>query len=131
METLSAATSDFALDTSIMALHTENKSWLEEIDFYKDELIFFQHLINAKKLKHHGTKRVQTLLTHLVSMNKFLVQDLDKEVTKHQKELNKLIDENKSDDQRHRDRHRVIAEKVRNFTRDYFGLKRKLFDLEK
>lgn len=131
METLSATTNDYALDSSIMALHSESRNWLEEISFYKDELVFFQNLISEKKLKHHGTKKVQELFSNLVKMNALLVQDLDKEVQKHQKDLEKLIEGKKSDDQVQRNRHRLIKDKFKNFTRDYFELKRKLFQLEK
>jgi hypothetical protein len=41
MELLTSQKMEYLLDASLQALHAESLEWIQEIDFWKDEMIFF------------------------------------------------------------------------------------------
>jgi hypothetical protein len=123
---------DYLLSTALDALHSESKSWNQEIDLWKDEMQFFQSLIRRRKIEHPDHRKQDSLLDHLVRMNKLMVQDLDKAIIGHEKDLERLYQEGeRSDDQTYRETHYKLSERFHNFKRDYLELKRKIFELEK
>lgn len=114
-------------------MHFASKTWLSELQFYKDEQIFLEDLITDYTLqlidKSHfnESKAIVAQLTKIVDETKVLLSA----VTKHEKSLSVMIDDVDQIDleKKYKEEHRNLTELLGEFKNRYQIIKKRLFKL--
>ncbi len=134
MELLESPKSAYLLEASITILHQESMEWLEEIEFWEDEIIFFTALIvgNTKKFPSVlKTKEGKNIKNFLINLSIDALDDLKLEVHAHERYLSKMLDSKKQNEQLYRSKHKSIAKKVSDFESNFKQMKKTVFQLAK
>ena len=132
MELITKPTSDFLLNGSIEALHHESREWLNDIEFWKDELAFFYALTVKKTLK--GVP--DSLKSQAIEIEKELIKisggELDRmhqQVFKHEQALGFLLESKREDEQKYREQHKEIETTIERFENRFKTLKKEVFKM--
>ena len=112
-------------------MHFSCLQWISELNFIKDEQIFFQDMLKEYTLpilESHLLEDAKTLIFKLTDSEK-QVENLLKETTKHRNGLQILVDGIDQPDQEkeYREEHRRLLKEVNNFTIEYHALKKDIF----
>ena len=112
-------------------MHFSCLQWISELNFIKDEQIFFQDMLKEYTLpilESHLLEDAKTLIFKLTDSEK-QVENLLKETTKHRNGLQILVDGIDQPDQEkeYREEHRRLLKEVNNFTIEYQALKKDIF----
>jgi hypothetical protein len=122
----------FLLKAPLEVLHSESVEWLEEIEFWKDEVAFFYKLI-MKETKENPdvfkTKEAKEVEKKLIQVAVHSLDELKLEVTEHEKFLARLMENSKLDAQLYHDRHASIVSKFAQFGNEYKQMKKEVFRL--
>lgn len=119
----------YLLETSLESLHFETIEWREEVKFYMDELQLFFDMINHKNARN----ALESQIISDVELNiEVLLDKISKgiltDLTAHEEYLSELLLNNKIEcDQKYRDRHKVIAKKVRTLKMSVVNLKKRVY----
>ena len=116
-------------------MHGNSKEWLSELEFIKDEHLFFEDLIKSFTLqlidkKHFSDNRkVIKAINSSSKENEILI----KVISKHENNLTVLIDgiDQPKEEQAYRNEHRNLTVIVHKFLKNFKLLKRQLFDIIK
>ena len=130
MEQLAPAKSSYLLEAPLEILHEESLEWLEEVEFWKDEVAFLYKLIIQKSKERTPllkTKQAKEAERHLIYISVEKLGDLKIEVDAHEKFLSRVIDNKKFDAELYRSRHKAIAEKFQDFEKEFRDMKKKIF----
>ncbi len=115
--------------TSIYKLHEEHKQWLNDLDFYKDELIIMQNRI-SEIAKKNSSKEILAQVEHF--QNQFIVQKeqidiLSHDIKKHEQALENEVNKNETAvDHRKMPAHKGETEKIEIFDTIFNNLKKEL-----
>lgn len=112
-------------------MHFSCLQWISELNFIKDEQIFFQDMLKEYTLpilESHLLEEAKTLTFKLTDSQK-QVEDLLKETTKHRNGLQILVDGVDQPDQekQYREEHKSLLKEVHSFTIEYQALKKDIF----
>jgi hypothetical protein len=134
MKQISHSQKNYLIEAPLEVLHEQSMEWLEEIEFWKDEIAFFYKLLgleaktNPASLKSENAKIVETQIIHISAQE---LDELKTETESHEKFLSRIMDDPKLNDQLYKNRHRIIFEKYTSLERRIKELKQKLFQLVK
>ena len=91
MELLTYSRSAYLLNASLESLHVESREWIKEMDFLKDEVAFFHHLIQKKEaIKSFPAQEFQALENDLIHIGNE-VDKMREKVSSHEQSLAELF----------------------------------------
>lgn len=120
------------LGAGLDVLHFESKEWLDTIDFYKDEVRFFDDLLKEKDGATYSKPAFEKMLDNLSMIHTDLYDDLEDSIIKHEQFLSRLMQNEKGlSDSDYREKHGQISKRVATFTNDFKTFKRIVFGYAK
>ncbi len=130
---LAPAKINYLLEAPLEILHEESMEWLEEIEFWKDEVAFFYKLIirKADKKPRPKTKTMLGIESKLIYLSSEKLDDLKLEIQIHERFLARMMKSVKQDEGAYRAKHKIIAKKVQDFEMEMKEIKSKVFALVK
>lgn len=130
MQLLSNPKTDYLLEASLESLHAESLEWLKEIDFWRDEMVFFYKLLRSSPSnKAYPTAELAAVEMELVSLTSDKVDKIRNDVLRHERELSAVIRSLSSgEEERYRETHRTLLleiydvhVQIRNFKKEVFS----------
>ncbi|TYC10562.1 hypothetical protein ES677_11515 [Bizionia gelidisalsuginis] len=120
------------LGAGLDVLHFESREWLDTIDFYKDEVRFFDDLLKKKETSKNNNPEYEKMLKNLDEIHSDLFNDLEDSIIKHEQFLSRLMQNEKGlSDSDYREKHGQISKRVATFTNDFKTFKRIVFGYAK
>ena len=74
----------YLLGAGLDVLHFESREWLDTLDFYTDEVRFFENLLNKKEASKNNNPEYEKMLKDLDKIHKDLFDDLKESIIKHE-----------------------------------------------
>ncbi|QHI35653.1 hypothetical protein IMCC3317_09990 [Kordia antarctica] len=116
-------------------MHADSVNWLSELNFTKDEHLFFEHLITSftmelLELKYFASdKEIVDAINRSEKQNDLLLAS----VTAHEQQLKIMVDEidELKEEETYKETHRKLTIEIHQFLEDYRMLKAQLFDIIK
>lgn len=116
-------------------MHDESKKWSSELEFWKNEQMFFEDLIRSFTLQildnnhFEESKKVVEKLTNITKQTQTLIVA----VKTHEKELSIMVDDVDQIDEEtaYKKEHRNLIELISEFKNRYISIKTELFDFIK
>ena len=130
MKNITSPKKTYLLEAPLEILHSESLEWLDEIEFWKDESAFFYALIIGKTKENPAAfeaKDAKDIERHLIYVSAEKLDDFKMEVLGHEKFLARLLESARMNEQLYRERHKIIAEKMHGFEKEFKEMKRKVF----
>ena len=115
MKTLAPVKNDYMLEAPLEILHEESLEWLQEIEFWKDEVAFFYKLMITKGKRKPPTKSLLSIQNQIIYFSSEKLDDLKLEIQTHERYLSKMIKSVRQDDEAYRLKHKIISNKVGDF----------------
>lgn len=112
-------------------LHHESTEWLETIAFWKDEMRFFDKLLHLSDPLVSDLKTQREMLESLERIQGLILDQLEKEVTEHEKYLAKLERNKDGADWDYREKHRRLKEEMEALDTDFKDFKKVVFSYVK
>ena len=116
MENLNGTDTEGLLQSSLEDLHQVSQYWLDEIEFWKTELIFFQDLLDkfcSNITTSEGKKQLDHFQNLIIYYNGELLDEYNRKIRKHTKLLARLKEEAPSfDDLSYREQHKQYGEQM-------------------
>jgi hypothetical protein len=116
-------------------MHYESKKWLSELEFCKEEQLFFEDLIRSYTLQILDNKHFEVSKKLIEKLTKIVkqTQTLINAVKSHERELTIMLDgiDEIEEETAYRNEHRNLIELISEFKKRNQTLKMKLFDLIK
>src|SRR5690554_4073780 len=121
----------FLLGAGLDVLHFESREWLDTIDFWKDEIRFFNDLLKKKESSEKNDPKHQNMLKNLDTIYTDLFEDLEDSIVEHEQLLSRIeLAEKGLSDADYREKHRQISLRMNTFAKDFKAFKRIVFDYE-
>ena len=116
-------------------MHLHSKEWLSELNFIKDEHLFFEDLITSFTLqmidpeKFAHNKEIIDALNRSQKKNNLLIEALKV----HENELEIMVDgiDQPKEEASYKNEHKGLILEINEFQKDYIALKKQLFDIVK
>ncbi|TYB79487.1 hypothetical protein [Bizionia myxarmorum] len=122
----------YLLGAGLDVLHFESREWLDTIDFYKDEVRFFEDLLKKKEASKNNNPDYERMLKNLDKIHKDLFEDLEESIIEHEQLLSRIeLAEKGLSDNEYRKKHQQIQLRMNTFTNDFKVFKRIVFDYSK
>lgn len=135
MELLSSPKTSYMLEANLEVLHEETTEWLNDINYWRDEIAFFYTLMVkkiGKGMEGDDQEEIGHIQDELLHINQNKLDELQQMLETHERNLSALLDGVSLHDERsYRDKHKVILGKVRNINERIRSLKREIFSLVK
>lgn len=116
-------------------MHESSLKWMSELEFAKDEQLFFNDLIKSYTLQLIDSKHFEEgkKMSERISKIHDEINALLEAVQCHENGLEIMVDglDQYEEEQAYRDEHRELIEKINAFTKKYQTLKKELFLLVK
>jgi hypothetical protein len=120
------------LGAGLDVLHFESREWMETIDFWKDEIKFFDHLLKKKISPDKNKQEYRKMLENLDKIHKDLFENLEDSIIEHEKILSRIENGEKGlSDGAYRDQHHRLQTKLQTFTNDFKTFKKIVFEYAK
>ena len=117
------------LGAGLDVLHFESMEWVAKIDFWKDEVQFFENLLKKKKSEDSQKQNYTSLLENLDNIHKNLFQDLEESIREHERLLASLDKNSKGlSDSVYREKHGKLSRRMKSFENDFKTFKKVVFD---
>ncbi len=132
MELLSQPKTVYLLEAGLEVQHAQSHEWLNEIEFWRDELAFFYALIVKKTLKSlpiDAKNLIEKIETELILLGSSDLDELQKDIEHHEVFLNDLLESKYLKEENYRIQHEQLMLKVYHFERRFKELKRDIFKL--
>ena len=133
MKTTASKTNSHLLEGSVEWLHRQTTEWQCDVEFWREELIFFYHLLKMKVLPSHvPMQEVAVLEKELVKLSGEDLKALQTELGKHEVKLGSVTERNAGQgelDYRHD--HKVIMFHIHAFESKVRDFKKSVFELVK
>jgi len=126
-----AETTEQKLQPGIRELHKESQEGLSELAFARDELNFFQNLLEKNVLNVEDDdkmKQVEHLQNRLIYYRDELVDQYIHEAKESLKYLAGVLQSEKEDEQSYRKTHRELGDMIMGFTEQLRDLKHEHFN---
>lgn len=125
-------TFDYLLPESLEGLHRESMEWLQTVAFWQDETRFFTSLLKDAKIANPKGMDPSDMLRDLDRLHQMLFEYLAEEIREHEHLLSRIQKGAKGiADEKYRDTHRSLKEKMRRFTADFRAFKTLVFSYAK
>ena len=122
----------YLLGAGLDVLHFESREWLDTLDFYTDEVRFFENLLNKKEASKNNNPEYEKMLKDLDKIHKDLFDDLKESIIKHEQLLSRIeLSEKGLSDNDYREKHQHIYNKMNTFSNDFKTFKKIVFDYSK
>ena len=135
MELLPSPKTIYLLEANMEVLHEESREWLNEINFWRDEIAFFYTLMVKKAGKDFSPEKkedIKYIQEEILSMTGKEFDDLEEAINQHENFLASLAESDFLDDERSfREKHKIISAMIDNFDKRIRKLKTKIFLLIK
>lgn len=118
----------FLLSAGLDLLHQESQEWLDTISFWKDEIKFFDKLLDRSEPIEANLKVYRSMLDHLEKLHGDFLNQLYEDVIDHEKLLAKL--EKKEQGLAHwdyREKHRRLNRQIHTMSEDIKAFKKVVF----
>ena len=120
------------LGAGLDVLHFESQEWLDTLDFWKDELIFFENLLIKKVAKDKSKQEFAVMLKSLDKIHKDFYNDFEDAIIAHEKLLSSLEKGKKGlSDHMYREKHQQLLKRMETFKSDFKQFKKIVFDYMK
>jgi len=120
------------LGAGLDVLHFESREWIKTIDFWKDEVRFFDHLLKKKVSTDKNKHEYSSMLENLDKIHSDLFKDLEDSIIQHEKLLSRIEKSEKGlSDADYRDQHHRIQTKMKTFTNEFKTFKKIVFEYVK
>jgi len=122
----------YLLGAGLDVLHFESREWLDTIDFWKDEIRFFNDLLKKKEGSKINNLDYENMLKNLNKIHSYLFEDLEYSIIEHEKLLSRIeLAEKDLSDEDYREKHRVLLLRMNTFSNDFKTFKKIVFDYAK
>ena len=128
MNAITNPKAEYLLEAGLDVLHSESKEWLSELDFLKQELRFFLHLLDSKKLPDGKEQQRQRIFSNMDQLATTVVSEVEAEVKAHEKDLSEVLRKEFSEDASYRRKHAQLNQKMSKLDNDVRTLKMLVFD---
>ena len=119
----------FLLGAGLDVLHFESREWLNTIDFWKDEVRFFEDLLKRKETSNKNKPEYENMLVNLNKIHSDLFDDLEDSIVKHEHLLSNIeLSKDGLSDDSYREKHLRIHSEIETFTKDFKAFKRVVFN---
>ena len=123
---------EFLLGAGLDLLHFESREWLDTIDFWKDEIRFFNDLLKQKEASEKNNSEYESMLKNLDKVHADVFNDLRESVVKHEQLLSNIeLSKKGLSDNDYRDKHTQLLSRINTFTKDFKTFKKVVFDYSK
>ncbi|WP_026753083.1 hypothetical protein [Sediminibacter sp. Hel_I_10] len=116
-------------------MHNNSQEWLSELNFIKDEHLFYQNLINslASEIAEENSKDNYIEIIDILNTSQKQNQTLIKAVNDHQNELEVMLDgiDQIKEEKMYVKVHTTLIATIAEFLKEYKLLKTQLFDIIK
>lgn len=131
MEMISGPKTEYLLDASLATLHAESREWLNELNFWSEEMSCFYKLLhkNASSLDF-PTRELTDLEKEMIRITSEELMRVKSEVETHERTLVAIMKNTSFGEQReYRDRHKMILDDLYALQRVIRRFKKKVFAL--
>jgi len=112
-------------------LHFEHKVWMNELNFFEDEIQTFEHRLEELAKQNLTNREVMVELEHFQNQfirQKDVINDLKHDIRMHEQYLNKIVKANPDEvDQPKFKDHALLRERMEIFRKIYLELKSEFF----
>jgi len=131
MNSIEQSKMDYLLQRTVEDLHESSRQWMEDIDFWKIELDFFQKLLDDQVAKMHSTEQKQQL-DHFQNLIIYyrgeLLDQFEQSARRHAKVMGALVaSSNGREDGTARNKHVELADKIDSFAHQFRQYKKDLY----
>ncbi len=131
MEKIAPPSQEFVLEKGLEILHKESQEWSSDVAFWKDELRFFQKLLEFDALRTRDLtdkQKLERFQNLIIYYNGELLDEFNKKVRKHEKKLAALIKSSSSDDVSFKEEHGELSSHLNSFRQEFRMYKKELFE---
>jgi hypothetical protein len=132
MEMLTSPKTEYLLQSSLEVLHEQSLEYLNEIDFMKVEISFFNKLLNKNAGKQFPGEQSAALGKRMIKFVSSTIPDLRKKIMEHERWLSDII---KTDtlgrQESYREVHRALTKEMTMCRENFVRLKKKVFSFAK
>jgi hypothetical protein len=129
MKLLRSTRNEYLLDASIESLHAESVVWLSQLNFWNEEIMFFNNILAYKK--NSDSQTVDDLVTMEEELVRFRAEVLTKTqtaVSAHEKLLDALHHESSADESNGRHTHRILINEMVSLNNEIRQLRKNIFE---
>lgn len=120
------------LGAGLDVLHFESQEWLDTIDFWKDEVRFFENLLKKIESTEGSDTDFSDMLKNLDKIHTDLYDDIADDILEHEVLLSRVLKGEKGlSDADYRDKHLSLTSRMRTFTNNFITFKKIVFDYVK
>ncbi|ARV14793.1 hypothetical protein [Polaribacter sp. SA4-12] len=120
------------LEAGLNVLHFESQEWLGTIDFWKDEIKFFDILLKKKEPQEDHQKDFRKILEDLEGIHVNLFKYMENDIIAHEKILSRLQKNEKGvSDSIYRENHRKLMVRMDSFKNEFLKFKKIVFKFVK
>jgi len=120
------------LGAGLDVLHFESREWIDTLDFWKDEVRFFENLLKKKVSTDESKQDYTEMLKNLDKIHKDLFNDFEDDIMAHERVLSRLEKGEKGlSDGEYREKHRRLLGRMETFKTDFHQFKKIVFDYTK
>lgn len=131
-KTISNPKETLLLGAGLDILHFESREWVETINFWKDEIKFFDNLLKKKVATDESKKEFVEMLSNLDKIHQDLFNDFEEDIMAHEKMLSRLQQGEKGlSDGEYREKHRRLLGRMETFKSNFRQFKKVVFNLAK
>ena len=129
---LTSPKTQYLLQASLEVLHEQSREYLNEIDFMKIELAFFNKLLNKNAGKQFPTEQAAALSKRITKFMSRSLPGLLKKIMEHEQWLSDIIKTNTLGRQEsYREVHRDLTKEMIMCRQTFIRLKKKVFSFAK
>lgn len=129
MKLITNPKSEYLQDASLETLHAQSREWLNEIDFWIEEMAFFYNLIHMREPHiFFPTAGLANLERELITLTSDHLSKLKIEVESHERVLARMVKNISLDEEReYRERHQNLLTEMNNLDVGIREFKRTVF----
>ena len=120
------------LGAGLDVLHFESQEWLDMINFWKDEVRFFENLLKRIEYSSDSEQNYSEMLKSLDRIHVDLFEAIEDDILEHEKLLSRLEKGEKGlADADYREKHRFLTARMDTFGNDFKTFKKVVFQFVK
>ena len=129
MELLGYPKTEYLLDASLNDLHKEALTWTKELEFCKDEMVFFYNLVHKQEIiKNIPSEELAIIEKELIHLYSETLNSTLTALRGHEKTLSNLLKENVFQNEKdYRETHRDLRSQICDVDKVIKNFKRKVF----
>lgn len=134
MELLTSSKKTYLLEAGLEILHEQSNEWLNEIEFWREEIAFFYGIVIRKThlaVPIHSKDALNLIEKELEIISRGKLDILQKEVEEHEKSLSMFLKDKTGTEREYRDTHKKLAQEFENFEKKFRLVKGDIFSLMK